>query len=295
MISSQIKLHAEYGGVVPELASREHLKALPLLTEQVLKNANLTFRDLSSIAVTGGPGLLGCLLMGYNFARGLSIANSLPLHVVNHIEGHLLSPCISNKVEFPVLGLVVSGGHTEVHLIEKPGKYKLLSRTIDDAAGEAFDKSANLLGFEYPGGKELADLADTVKSSNFKLPKIMPGKSEFSFSGLKTAISLLIKKESSHKEELAFAIQDAIVKHIIEKLMIAVENTGVRTVIVSGGVSANKYLRYKLQEIGLNVFFPELRHCVDNATMIAYANFIRIKSGLNQDHIINPRWRVEDL
>lgn len=294
LISSQVKLHAEYGGVVPELASREHLKNLPWITKQALKDANLTMRDIDLISVTGGPGLLGCLLMGYNFAKGLSIVNKIPLQVINHIEGHLLSPCINQEVTFPALGLVVSGGHTEIHLINAPGDYKLLSRTIDDAAGEAFDKSANLLGFEYPGGKELAELADTVNKSEFKLPKIMPGKTEFSFSGLKTAISLLIKKHPEKRSELAFTIQEAIVNHITEKLLLAVDSTGINTILVSGGVSANKHLRKRLPELNLKPYFPEFRHCVDNATMIAYAGSTRLKTK-SYDLPVNPRWRVEDL
>ena len=199
-ISSQVALHQSYGGVVPELAAREHLRNLPFVVSEVLDRAKLAVKDLSSIAVSRGPGLKGCLLMGLNFARGLALSATVPLIGVNHIEAHLLSARLDNPdLEYPFLALIVSGGHTEVHYVPEVGKYELIARTIDDAAGEAFDKSANLLGFPYPGGAALAALAGEASSSRFKLPKVMRESEGFSFSGLKTAIALLVRK---HEEDL---------------------------------------------------------------------------------------------
>lgn len=201
-ILSQTKVHLEYGGVVPELAAREHLSNLPLLYDKVIKDSGIQETDLDLIAVTSGPGLKGCLLMGLSFAQGLAKGLEKDLYAIHHIEGHILAPFLNNKqLNFPYLALVVSGGHTQIVQVEEVGRYKILGKTIDDAAGEAFDKSAHLLGFDYPGGPKLAEFADSISYSRFTLPKIMPGSRDFSFSGLKTAISLLIKENSNFQTD----------------------------------------------------------------------------------------------
>jgi len=305
-ISSQADIHEAYGGVVPELASREHLTNLPLLLEKVLNDAKISLSDLAAICVTQGPGLKGCLLMGLGFAKGVSQAANIPLVGVNHIEGHVLAPMLDNPdCDFPFLSLVVSGGHTEILAVYGVGKYDVLSRTIDDAAGEAFDKSANLLGLPYPGGPRLAALADKASSSQFKLPKVMRASNDFSFSGLKTAISLLIaqnsealKEDPGAKQSLAFAIQKAIVDELLTKLKKAIKQTGIKTVTVTGGVSANSRLRGEVSELkDVKVFLPKMTHCMDNGAMIAYAGWHRFLRGerLSPDASVFSRWPLEML
>ncbi|MEZ4753244.1 MAG: tRNA (adenosine(37)-N6)-threonylcarbamoyltransferase complex transferase subunit TsaD [Bdellovibrionota bacterium] len=310
-ISSQVAIHLDYGGVVPELASREHLKNLPLLYNKVLKQAGVSLSDLDGIAATRGPGLKGCLLMGYGFARALSLASGKPLIGVNHIEGHILAPFLTNpELNFPYLSLIVSGGHTEIQEVYGIGDYKLIARTTDDAAGEAFDKSAHILGFAYPGGPKLAALADTCTEDKFELPKVMRDSEGFSFSGLKTAISILIKKHESElnaekdsgsqqlKAELAFSIQKSIVDALIFKVKQALDNSKLKTLTITGGVSANKRLRKEAAALpNVKVFLPELRHCVDNAAMIALAGAMRlkIKQYDNFSKSVVSRWPVETL
>lgn len=282
-VLSQTEIHIEYGGVVPELASREHLKNFPLMYESVFRKSNLSPEEIDLLAVTVGPGLKGCLLIGLGFAQGLAKAIAKPLVGVHHIEGHVLSPFLFDKsLPFPFLALVVSGGHTEIIKVISPGNYQLISRTIDDAAGEAFDKSANLLGFSYPGGPQLAALADTVTSSEFKLPEIMPTERDFSFSGLKTAILLLVKanpefsKDEMLKAQLCWTIQKSIVDNLLGKMKKAVRDTGIKNLVLTGGVSANKLLRKEFSEIaGCRAWFGDFRHCIDNAAMIALAGGIR--------------------
>jgi len=283
-LASQVELHALYGGVVPELASREHFRALPLLFEKLnsdLANYGLTKSDIDAVSVTQGPGLKGCLLVGLQFALGVGDALGIPVTGVNHVEAHLLSPMISNpELDFPFLGVIVSGGHSEIHLVRGLNDYHLVCRTIDDAAGEAFDKSAFLLGFDYPGGAQLARLADSVEKSRFQLPRAMNDsrKHGFSFSGLKTAASLLIEKkrtelaqDSQLKAEIAYAIQEAIVELLVRKTRLAVKATGVSAVALSGGVSANACLRRELEQVAPGkLYLPYPQHCADNATMIAY-------------------------
>ncbi|MCL4143963.1 UNVERIFIED_CONTAM: hypothetical protein GTU68_022307 [Idotea baltica] len=301
-ISSQIDIHKEYGGVVPEIAAREHLYNLPILLDQSLKEAKLKINDIDLIAVTRGPGLKGCLLMGLDFAKGLILSLDKPGVAVNHIEGHLYAPFINKEIEYPFLALIVSGGHTEIVKVSSFSEYEILSRTIDDAAGEAFDKSASLLGFEYPGGAALAALADKAESSDFKLPKVMRGNKDFSFSGLKTAVSLLIKKNQKEildkKMELAFSIQEAIINTLIDKLKIAIKETGIKNIVVTGGVSANKSLRTKIESIkGLDIFFPKIEHCMDNASMIAFVGGLRFdkSSALSQKTSVLSRWPIESI
>lgn len=310
-ISSQTQLHALYGGVVPELAAREHLHNLPLVLDQALNKAGRKISEIDLIAVTRGPGLLGCLLMGMHFARGLSLSTSKPIVDVNHIEAHVLSPWFDNpQLLFPYLGLVVSGGHTELHIVRGVGQYELLSRTIDDAAGEAFDKSAALLGLDYPGGPRLAALADEFAKAGgrleHKLPIVMQEDVRFSFSGLKTAIALLVKRvkmqqaalAQEQKASLAFAIQEAITDAIVAKVKAAQVSTGINMLGVSGGVSANKRLRARLSEIpAIQVFTPSSLHCMDNASMIASLGWERYRRGktLDMRASVLSRWPIEEV
>ena len=308
-ISSQIKLHALYGGVVPELAAREHLANLPILIDRALQYVNTNELTIDLVAVTQGPGLKGCLLIGLEFAKGYCLANQIPLIGVNHIEGHVHAAKLdSPDLTEPFMALIVSGGHTEIVKVNKIGSYEVLARTIDDAAGEAFDKSANLLGFEYPGGAKLASLADTVSSSRFELPKVMRESQGFSFSGLKTAISLLLKrnhedlKDAKLKAELAFAIQESIVDALLFKLSQELKNHEVSAITISGGVACNRRLREKIKTITeLPVILPSIHHCVDNAAMIALAGGLRF---LNREtkslesmypHEVQARWPIEKV
>ena len=305
VVSSQSKLHALYGGVVPELAAREHMQNLPMLLRELMAQSGTQLNALDFVAVTRGPGLLGCLLMGVQFARGVAFAHALPVVGVNHIEGHILSCKLDNpELEFPYLCLVVSGGHTEIHLVHDAGKYELVARTIDDAAGEAFDKSANLLGFDYPGGAKLAALADSVGSSEVRFPRVMRESEGFSFSGLKTAIALTIQRagalndDLARKAELSFAVQEAIVDALCFKLKQALKQSAVSRVGVCGGVSANRALREAVSTLpGVKAYFPKSAHCIDNAAMIAYAGALRFESGerLAANAELYPRWAVEKV
>lgn len=305
-IASQEEVHEQYGGIVPELAAREHLRSLPVLYDTLLKENDLSIDQVSAIGVTIGPGLKGCLLMGLNFAKALSLAKGIPFLGVNHIEGHLLSPLLDNaELDFPYLCLIASGGHTEIVLAEGLGQYKVVARTLDDAAGEAFDKSAMLLGLGYPGGARLASLGDSVTSSRFDFPIGMPGKAAFSFSGLKTAISQEIQRlkqdieSDSIKRELSFAIQEAIVGALIKKLKLAIKETGCSNVAIAGGVAANNNLRTKVTSLGkgIKVFYPKPIHCTDNAGMIAYVSARRYLSGQVDSQALSvlARWPVEEV
>ncbi len=308
-ISSQIDLHAQYGGVVPELAAREHLKNLPILLDQAEKTLNGRKPDL--VAVTQGPGLKGCLLMGYQFAKGFALARNIPLTGVNHIEAHLHALYLNNPEApaYPFLALIVSGGHTELIYARDLGQYQVIARTKDDAAGEAFDKSANLLGIEYPGGAALARMADSLdasqRQSDFSLPKVMRESEDFSFSGLKTAISLLVKRNQSVlenpvvKAQLAYAIQESIVEALVHKTKAAAAQLEVKFVTATGGVACNRRLRERLaQELGMPVYFPEPAHCVDNASMVALVGalrFSRFKQTASEDSEVLARWPIENI
>lgn len=302
-ISSQHDVHRLYGGVVPELASREHLKALPVLFDRVMQDSGIAIEDLSLVAVTLGPGLKGCLLMGVNFAKGLVFDSDIPLIGVNHIEGHVVAPLLDNpQLSFPFLALVVSGGHTEIHQVHGIGAYRLVARTSDDAAGEAFDKSAHLLCFEYPGGAKLAALADRAPGKHrFSLPKVMRESEGLSFSGLKTAIALLVKREADQiksdeerKADLCAAIQESIVDALCYKLGKAIKKTGIKRVCVTGGVSANASLRKRVADIAEEVYFPATLHCMDNAAMIAYLGFHKYRMReMTTELDIFPRWPIE--
>lgn len=309
---SQIEMHADYGGVVPELASRDHIrKTLPLI-DAALKEANLTASDIDGVAYTAGPGLVGALLVGSTIARSLAYAWQVPALGVHHMEGHLLAPMLEETPpEFPFVALLVSGGHTQLVKVDNVGEYELLGESIDDAAGEAFDKTAKLLGLDYPGGAALAKLAEKGIPERFHFPRPMtdrPGL-DFSFSGLKTFAANTINanlNESSELDEqtrcdIAHAFQQAVIDTLLIKCRRALQQTGYKRLVIAGGVSANKQLRADLVEllkqIGGDVFYPRPQFCTDNGAMIAYAGFLRLKNGEQTDLAVSvkPRWAMTDL
>ncbi len=304
VLASQVSLHEKYGGVVPELASREHMRNLPVLCEELFSTTGVSLKDVHGIGVTCGPGLKGCLLMGVTFAQGIGTAYKIPIFPVNHIEGHILSGELHEPtLKPPYLTLVVSGGHTEILLVEGLGRYTCLCRTRDDAAGEAFDKSANLLELQYPGGARLAGFADKgSRSPRFKVPRVAREMDDFSFSGLKTSVALMVKK---HRDEIqndpqlfadvCWAIQDGIVDPLVVKVSREVKARKL-PLVVCGGVSANSALRKRLTEVCPQVFFPPMKHCIDNGAMIAYVAARYLNEGIAPPHIdIFSRWPVETL
>lgn len=313
---SQVAIHEQYGGVVPEIAAREHLRVLPLLLDEVLTEAGLTVKDLDGIAVTQGPGLKGALLIGFSFAKGMAAATGLPLVGVNHVEGHLLSPLIHRSaLRFPFLSLIASGGHTELVEAVAPGEYRLICRTMDDAAGEAFDKAAALLGFRYPGGAALSQAAERVAESRYSLPRVMLERPGLSFSGLKTAVALLVRRELGSvrgdraiKElvddriisELSFSIEKTIVEVLVRKTMEARAERGLEQVAVAGGVAANRGLRDELHRAlggGDTLFFADRRYCSDNAVMIGLVGAWRLAAGerLAARSSVCSRWPIEQM
>ena len=315
---SQIAVHADYGGVVPELASRDHVRKTIPLIKAVLKEANLTPQDLDGVAYTAGPGLVGALLVGCSIGRSLAYGWNLPAVPVHHMEGHLLAPMLEEDVpEFPFVALLVSGGHTMLVRVDGIGQYKLLGESVDDAAGEAFDKTAKLLGLDYPGGPALSKMAESGVAGRFKLPRPMtdrPGL-DFSFSGLKTAAGTLVRKEcvspngESLDEEtlkqthadIANAFQQAVVDTLAIKCKRALQQENLNRLVIAGGVSANTSLREKLaittQKLGGSVFYPRPEFCTDNGAMIAYAGLQRLKAGTHADLTFkaNPRWSLDSL
>ncbi len=281
---SQVKLHAEYGGVVPELASRDHIRKILPLIDACLKQAQCTHQDLMGIAYTYAPGLVGALMVGAAVAKSLGFAWGLPTIPVHHMEGHLLSPFLEDKKpKFPFVALLVSGGHTELYHVKGVSNYVLLGETFDDAAGEAFDKTAKLLGLPYPGGQELAALA-LQGTPRFRLPIPLLGKTslDFSFSGLKTAARLLIEKEKGHDADIAASFEHALVETLVAKSLRALQQTGLCELVLSGGVSANQRLRTRLTEetlkIDASVFYPRLEFCTDNGAMIALVGALKFAS-----------------
>lgn len=309
---SQVALHAQYGGVVPELASRDHIRRVLPLTRQVLAQSGLSLNELDAIAYTRGPGLVGALLVGASIATALGYALNKPALGIHHLEGHLLSPLLSRPApEFPFVALLVSGGHTQLMQVSGVGEYVLMGETVDDAAGEAFDKTAKLLGLGYPGGPALAKLAQQGDARRFKLPRPMlhSGDLNFSFSGLKTAVLTVIKREPLNEQsraDLAAAIESAIVEVLIAKSLAALEQSGMQQLVVAGGVGANRKLRDKLTQQaarkGIRVFYPELEFCTDNGAMIAFAGAMRlqqagarIKDSVLKDFSVKPRWDLELL
>jgi len=304
-LHSQVAMHAEYGGVVPELASRDHIRRVIPLTRRVLADAGLALADLDAVAYTQGPGLAGALLVGSGFANALALALGIPAVGVHHLEGHLLSPLLATpRPDFPFVALLVSGGHTQLMRVDGVGRYQLLGETVDDAAGEAFDKTAQLLGLAYPGGPALAQLAEGGEPYRFKLPRPMlhSGDLDFSFSGLKTAVLTLVRKEGeAARAHIAAGFQAAAVDVLAGKSLAALRATGLTTLVVAGGVGANLALRARLNAEarlhGFAVFYPPLELCTDNGAMIAYAGALRLAHSVAADgrFTVRPRWELGEL
>ncbi|AJJ63253.1 tRNA (adenosine(37)-N6)-threonylcarbamoyltransferase complex transferase subunit TsaD [Yersinia aldovae] len=304
---SQVKLHADYGGVVPELASRDHVRKTVPLIQAALKEANLSAQDIDGVAYTAGPGLVGALLVGATVGRALAFAWGVPAVPVHHMEGHLLAPMLEeNAPEFPFVALLVSGGHTQLISVTGIGEYLLLGESVDDAAGEAFDKTAKLLGLDYPGGPMLSRMAECGTAGHFTFPRPMtdrPGL-DFSFSGLKTFAANTIRANGTDDQtraDIARAFEDAVVDTLAIKSRRALDQTGFKRLVIAGGVSANRTLRSKLAEMmqkrGGEVFYARPEFCTDNGAMIAYAGLIRLKSGVNSELSVSvrPRWPLSEL
>ncbi len=303
---SQVAMHAEYGGVVPELASRDHVRKTIPLIEKVMQDAELTSKDIDGVAYTAGPGLMGALLVGATIGRSIGFAWDVPTVGVHHMEGHLLAPMLeSDPPAFPFVALLVSGGHTQLVKVERMGQYEILGESVDDAVGEAFDKTAKLLGLGYPGGAVLAQLAEQGDPKRFHFPRPMidrPGL-EFSFSGLKTfAVNTANKYglDSQTKADIACAFQEAVVETLVIKCRRALRETGWKTVVVAGGVGANQALRMELtkmlQKEQGKVYFPRMEFCTDNGAMIAYVGCQKLLAGDRTDLAIEvfPRWPLSD-
>ena len=302
-VHSQTAMHEAYGGVVPELASRDHVRRLVPLARKLFEKTGIRARDLGAVAYTEGPGLAGALLVGASFAHGLAGALGVPAIGIHHLEGHLLSPLLSARApHFPYLALLVSGGHTQLMRVQALGRYELLGETQDDAAGEAFDKTAKLLGLGYPGGPALSALADSGRPGRYRLPRPMldSGDLDFSFSGLKTAVITLLRNEpqASHAD-LARAFVDAVVDVLVAKCAAAMARTGLGQLVVAGGVGANRQLRAALdaegKKRGFDAIYPEPELCTDNGAMIALAAALRMQEGLfvhssEKAFGVRPRW-----
>ena len=317
-VHSQVQLHDAYGGVVPELASRDHVRRLLPLVRKVLEDAGVGMRELDAIAYTEGPGLAGALLVGASVATSLAMGLGIPAIGIHHLEGHLLSPLLSAQPPaFPFVALLVSGGHTQLMRVTRPGQYELLGETLDDAAGEAFDKTAKLLGLAYPGGPQLAKLAEQgaqAERSDFRFPRPMlsqlekDGDLDFSFSGLKTAVLLACRQREAQgryddqaKADIAAEFQRAVVDVLVAKSIGALEATGLETLVVAGGVGANRALRDALGSAagrnGFSVHYPELELCTDNGAMIAFAAAQRVTGNAidkGYNFTIRPRWDLAD-
>jgi N6-L-threonylcarbamoyladenine synthase len=305
-LHSQVEMHNEYGGVVPELASRDHISKLIPLINQCITEAKLNKSDIGGIAYTAGPGLIGALLVGASVAKSLAWAWRIPAIAVHHMEGHLLAPMLEdNPPEFPFVALLISGGHTLLIQVEGLGRYNLLGESLDDAAGEAFDKTAKLLSLSYPGGPKLAELAEHGKPI-FKFPRPMtdrPGL-DFSFSGLKTFTLNTYhasEKTGQDKADIAAAFQQAVAETLAIKCKRALQQTGIQRLVVAGGVSANKLIRLSLTKMAekeqAEIYFPRPEFCTDNGAMIAYAGCQRLLHGVEQNFEIfaRPRWPMGEL
>jgi N6-L-threonylcarbamoyladenine synthase len=298
-VHSQVEMHEAYGGVVPELASRDHIRRLVPLTRRVLDTANKTPGELAGVGYTEGPGLAGALLVGASFAHALALSLGIPAIGIHHLEGHLLSPLLAARPpQFPFVALLVSGGHTQLMQVDGVGRYMLLGETQDDAAGEAFDKTAKLLGLGYPGGPALSQLAERGVPGRYKLPRPMLHSEDldFSFSGLKTAVVTLVKNQPVNHADVARAFVDAVVEVLAAKCVRALESTGLTRLVVAGGVGANQQLRAALSaegaRRGFDVFYPEPELCTDNGAMIAFAAALRLTndSPEHSDFTVKPRW-----
>jgi N6-L-threonylcarbamoyladenine synthase len=310
-LHSQIKLHAKYGGVVPELASRDHIRYLLPLTERVLQQAEVSKHDLDGVAYTSGPGLVGALMVGASTGRAMAMALGVPAVAVHHMEGHLLAPMLEQSApKFPFIALLVSGGHTLLAQVQGVGQYRILGESLDDAAGEAFDKTAKMLGLGYPGGPILAKLAEQGDASGYNFPRPMmdrPGL-DFSFSGLKTHTLTTWKKAQQDgtdndqtRANIARAFEEAVVDSLMLKCRRAIRQTGIKTLVVAGGVGANRRLRASLQGMANKeqgeLFYPRIEFCTDNGAMIAYVGCLRLMAGQTESLLINTRarWPMDAL
>lgn len=295
--------HAEFGGVVPELASRDHVRKLSPMLRAVLKEADMAPAEIDAVAYTAGPGLAGALLVGASLAEAFALALERPAIAVHHMEGHLLSPMLEDaSPAFPFLALLVSGGHTMLVEVDGPGRYRLLGETLDDAAGEAFDKTARLLGLPYPGGPELARLAEAGDPERFNFPRPMTGRPglDFSFSGLKTHTRLLVEEhegDPAAHADIAAGFQRAVVDTLVIKCRRALEQARLERLVIAGGVSANVHLRRQLRNLlGDRVYYPRPSLCTDNGAMIAHAGWHRRHEASEARRIaVRPRWALEDL
>jgi len=303
VLYSQVALHAEYGGVVPELASRDHVRKIIPLIQEVMEKAGLKFTDISGVAYTAGPGLVGALMVGAAVGRSIGFAWNVPTIGVHHMEGHLLAPMLEpDPPTYPFVALLVSGGHTLLVKVKAFGQYEILGESVDDAVGEAFDKTAKILGLGYPGGAALAKLAENGDPKRFHFPRPMidrPGL-DFSFSGLKTFAANTVAANDDTpqtKADIARAFQDAVVDTLMIKCKRALQATGYQTLVVAGGVGANLALREKLQALDVKVYFPRQAFCTDNGAMIAYVGCQRLMAGERSDLAIKvyPRWSLADL
>jgi N6-L-threonylcarbamoyladenine synthase len=309
-LHSQVAMHRDYGGVVPELASRDHIRRIVPLLRKALGESGRSLDEIGAVACTQGPGLAGALLVGVAFAEGLAAALGIPVIPVHHLEGHLLSPLLSRRAPaFPFVALLVSGGHSQLMLVAGVGRYRLLGETLDDAAGEAFDKTAKLLGLPYPGGPALSALAEAgrPKACEFPRPMLDSGDLDFSFSGLKTAVQTRVREigepGEQQRADIARGFQDAIVDVLVQKSLRAVEQSGLKRLVVAGGVGANRELRRRLDEragkAGVAVFYPEFEFCTDNGAMIALAGALRLEAGVSPEpagaFAVRPRWPLGEL
>lgn len=308
---SQVKMHAEFGGVVPELASRDHVRKLLPLIRKAFEEAGISHGDVDGVAYTAGPGLIGALMVGASTARALALGWSVPSVGVHHMEGHLLAPMLEDeRPDYPFVALLVSGGHTLLVDVAAPGKYTILGESLDDAAGEAFDKTAKMMGLPYPGGPMLSKLANDGEAGRFVFPRPMvdrPGM-DFSFSGLKTAVRVEIAKHAvdehvpeQTKADIANGFQEAVVETLAIKCKRALKATGYKSLVIAGGVSANLHLRARLESMAKKerskLYYPRSEFCTDNGAMIAYAGWLRLQAGQSSDLSlqIKPRWPLDAL
>ncbi len=308
-VHTQVEMHGEYGGVVPELASRDHIRRLIPLLDSVLAKADAAKEDIDAVAYTAGPGLAGALLVGASFAESLALALGIPALPVHHLEGHLLSPLLSrDPPAYPFVALLVSGGHTQLMRVTGVGAYELLGESVDDAAGEAFDKTAKLLGLGYPGGPALSALAEKGGPSGLRLPRPMLGSGDFdfSFSGLKTAVLTQVQNhglDERRRADLAWEFQEAVTEVLAAKALAAVDRCGLERLVVAGGVGANRRLRARLDadaaKAGVRVFYPEVELCTDNGAMIAFCGGQRLLAGAapagDGRFGVRPRWPLQEL
>ena len=309
IVSSQFDIHKKFGGVVPELAARSHLEKIDLITNKALEESKIKLNEIDAVAATAGPGLIVCLTVGLNFGKAFALSLKKPFIAVNHLEGHALSPKLNSKLDYPYLLLLISGGHTQYLSVEGLGKYKRLGTTIDDALGEAYDKTAKLLGIDFPGGPKIEEFAKKGDFQKFKLPKpiIKKGGCNLSFAGLKTAILRIVKniKTEQEKFDLAASFQKTIEEILYEKTKVAFQDfnkkkQNTNTFVVAGGVAANKGIRNKLIEVSeennFKTIFPNINLCSDNAAMIAMAGLEKYKLKLfnNLDFQANPRWALDE-